>query len=1202
MEKPTLNHLILFLERRAQTNAAATSTLLGSSQRHEVKKPIRRAGIYNTVAAPRNRHQCRLCDEEHPLYKCIKFRELAVKNRWQKAKDARVCIKCLSMHDPKQKCSLNFDKCPVCAKPHNRLLCYDDEKRRLEADGDSSLETAIQKASINHIVLKGDTTTILGTAEVEVLNTICPDSKIRCLCDSGSMLNLITEETVRKLGLNPAKARIQLNGVGDQINGVSNGLVSVRLGPNFGGRVTLEAMFFVVNKITMPLPVQKVPSNWIDSSTIGDLADPKFDQPGSIDALLSVNIWAAIVQPGIRNLTDNLIGQKTKFGWVLYGSLNPIRRTAVKRKIYVSAALTEAPTTEVIENLNRFWEIEETPKKKLRTEIEAKCEDHFMRTYYRTSSGRYGVQLPFNELFIHLGKSRENAKRQFISQEKRLMSNPEIHAQYVQFMREYLQNGHMSLAAESDEGYYTPHHCVVTAKKFRTVFNASCPTSTGLSLNGVQMTGEKLQDDLAKLLLNFRRYKIAFTADIKKMYRQIEVHPRDRKYQKIYWRESPLEPLLTYELNTVTYGQAAAPHCAVRALQQCAKDYQSEYPVGSQQALKCFYMDDYLGGADDVEAAKNVRHELVSLLNHGGFELAKWCSNHPNIVKIDEQRQQEGISCEEPESTSILGLRWMPETDVFTFNIAPIRSKPTWTKREVMSEVGRLYDPTGFAAPIIISAKLVVQKIWQAGGEWDQPIPVDIAEEWEDIIDILPSMNDITIPRWLNITSSHGCTLFGFCDASEVAYSAAVYMRTSQHRKIDGDDFVTLLVQSKTKVAPLKQKYTVPRMELLAAELLAGLMENVREIFAENILDCYYWSDSRIALSWIRKEPALLRGLEANRVNNIRQRSDPNKWFYVPTYHNPADLATRARNDFIRKQDLWYFGPKFMTRDEDEWADFGIDRYLPPGIEEMRIIQTAEKQPDGSELTFAEEMDSEIKKRKLRSFEIYQNSRERSPSVMDLNLEEPVGLVLKTEIKTKPQSAEEPNPRLLCKEACVNVLVAPTLDPLTRTILNAKSRKMHVSKLLETYEDVDKLINVISYLLRAFKRDRQIGPLTPEERSVATTYAIREQQQELMPLTMKSIQSGNPRIREKSYRELSLFINNNDLLIHLDGRVKNPSIPYVFRNPIILPPEGLLTKKIFEKAHRKTFHGGAQQMLAYVRQQFWVPKARQLAKEVNMPV
>lgn len=87
------------------------------------------------------------------------------------------------------------------------------------------------------------------------------------------------------------------------------------------------------------------------------------------------------------------------------------------------------------------------------------------------------------------------------------------------------------ISEREESGYYTPHHGVLTASKFRVVFNSFSPTSTGLSLNNCQLVGPKLQDDLADLLLRFRRYEYALTADIAKMFRQIEIHEEDRKYQ-----------------------------------------------------------------------------------------------------------------------------------------------------------------------------------------------------------------------------------------------------------------------------------------------------------------------------------------------------------------------------------------------------------------------------------------------------------------------------------------------------------------------------------------------------------------------------------------------------------------------------------------------------------------------------------------------
>lgn len=196
------------------------------------------------------------------------------------------------------------------------------------------------------------------------------------------------------------------------------------------------------------------------------------------------------------------------------------------------------------------------------------------------------------------------------------------------------------------------------------------------------MIGEKLQTDLSLLLIQFRRNTVALTADIKKMYRQVEVHPRDRKFQKIFWREHDKQPLQIYELNTITYGQAAAPHCAVRALQQCAHDHEKDFPLSSENAMKFFYMDDYLGGGDTIEEVQKIKNELENLLSKGGFELSKWCSNKWNILTDENAKQDlnDGIPLDDYEMKSILGLHWLPLEDAFHFKIEPIQERNPWTK------------------------------------------------------------------------------------------------------------------------------------------------------------------------------------------------------------------------------------------------------------------------------------------------------------------------------------------------------------------------------------------------------------------------------------------------------------------------------------------------------------------------------------------
>ncbi|GAB1865906.1 Gag-pol polyprotein [Camponotus japonicus] len=86
------------------------------------------------------------------------------------------------------------------------------------------------------------------------------------------------------------------------------------------------------------------------------------------------------------------------------------------------------------------------------------------------------------------------------------------------------------------------------------------------------------------------------------MYRQINVHPKDWKYQRILW--STLEDHFdTYELTTVTYGMACAPYLALRTILQL-EDEKMNYPLAIPCLIKGRYVDDVFGGAESPEAVK----------------------------------------------------------------------------------------------------------------------------------------------------------------------------------------------------------------------------------------------------------------------------------------------------------------------------------------------------------------------------------------------------------------------------------------------------------------------------------------------------------------------------------------------------------------------------------------------------------------------
>lgn len=165
------------------------------------------------------------------------------------------------------------------------------------------------------------------------------------------------------------------------------------------------------------------------------------------------------------------------------------------------------------------------------------------------------------------------AAQRFEYLERRLEQNKDLGVAYRSFMKEYETLGHMSVAKNPGR-YIISHNAVwkqeIGESKSRVVFDASARSVSGKSLNDTLYVGPKLQGDIVDVLLGFRLYRFAFSADICKMYRQIKVNADYRGYQHVLWRATPVDALKEYELNTVTYGVNSAPFLALRVLHDIA--------------------------------------------------------------------------------------------------------------------------------------------------------------------------------------------------------------------------------------------------------------------------------------------------------------------------------------------------------------------------------------------------------------------------------------------------------------------------------------------------------------------------------------------------------------------------------------------------------------------------------------------------------
>lgn len=927
-ELPTIEQLLQFLEDRFRA-------LEFSAARTPSTSRIRtRQQAFHTIAA-----QCRLCQgPQHPLRQCAKFIAMSPTQRLGHVNKAKLCKNCFAFSHPTSACR-SSGTCNTCGERHHSLLHMVPNNNRISAATTTSSSTSSpstaaagssglksQDPNTNSLVARPSTSAsddgILATALVIVKAFDGKSHVFRALLDNASQESFVSRRVVQFLGLTPSATSMTVSGVGQSQAPRPLGEIQFQFSAHHDSSFSMAINAFVLPVITHTLPARNVQVGQTLVEQL-ELADPSYGTPGPIDILLSATVFAELTLPSVRKEANaSTVAIETKLGWVLFGAATHSITSRHRTCFHVAA------DDQVSAALQDFWKVEEvsvTPRLSMNDE---KCEQLYHTTHTRNSDGRYIVQLPFMEDPPILGTSRDRAVSRFLQVERKLSSNPKLRDDYAKCINEYLELGHMHpvCITESElihhrpdgtstqRSYYLPHHAVIkeesTTTKLRVVFDASAKSSNGVSLNSAMLIGPVLQDTLFDLLIRWRIPRIVIKADIAKMYRQVLVANHHQPYQRIVWRNSPTEPLQDFQLRTVTFGTAAAPYLAIKTLQQLANDESMRFPLGAAMLKRDFYVDDLLSGANSVSEAIEMQRQVTELLNHGGFDIRKWSSNDHQVT--DDINEDARELCSDASTLKALGIVWCPLRDTLSIKVSTLLNDIT-SKRTLLSEVAKLFDPLGWMAPSIIRMKLLLQQLWLAGLNWDEPLPITIQAEWTQFQGQLPLIHTIAIPRWLNTAPNVTIELHGFSDASEKAYAAAVYVRIPT-----GYDIWSVhLITAKTRVAPVKQ-ISLPRLELCGAVLLAKLLVAVQSIVhAQSI---HAWTDSEIVLSWLQGLPNRWQTFVGNRVGEIHTILDAGVWHHVPSKDNPADCASRGITlDQLVAHPIWWHGPGWLSKDSSQW-------------------------------------------------------------------------------------------------------------------------------------------------------------------------------------------------------------------------------------------------------------------------------------------
>ena len=321
--------------------------------------------------------------------------------------------------------------------------------------------------------------------------------------------------------------------------------------------------------------------------------------------------------------------------------------------------------------VERLWQHErEMEAAKLRnmsspsrkTSLQLHAEDVFRNTI-RMVQGSYEVGLIWKpgKGLVDLPNNYLEAKRIFLEQERRMEREPQLRAEYIKICVSWLKEASFVEIpnSPSDLGFYIPHFMVIrldkTTTKYRLVMHGAMEFQ-GHSINHFLESGSNQINNLFHILLRLRREQYVLTGDVESMFMRIKVRESDCPALRIFFRESPKEPLRVLEGRKHLFGLTCSPFVAVMTMKYHAEAKRSELPVAREIVVNDMMVDDFcISGASLAHLAR-ARQEMEELCASMGMRIHKYASNHPILLEgLGEKDIAKTIEIGDPEDNC--GLR-----------------------------------------------------------------------------------------------------------------------------------------------------------------------------------------------------------------------------------------------------------------------------------------------------------------------------------------------------------------------------------------------------------------------------------------------------------------------------------------------------------------------------------------------------------------
>ena len=346
-----------------------------------------------------------------------------------------------------------------------------------------------------------------------------------------------------------------------------------------------------------------------------------------------------------------------------------------------------------------------------------------------------------------------------------------------------------------------------------------------------------------------RFYPLLLTGELQKAFLQVRIKEEDRDALRFHRKPRSQTDIETFRFTRALFGLTSSQFLLCGVIQQQLQAREQREPELISLIKKSPYVDDLISGAPSVKEAYQQKEGSTKSFADAKFTLHKWNSNAPELEgdDIPSNSEDQSFPLQQLGSSTtvtgskLFGLPWDKIADTWCVPQQP--ADPT--KREILSQLAKVYDPLGLVSSTTLCGKLIFRDICVRKFPWDTPIPADLDERWKKWRGGVPGSLCVTraISTFRRSTAAPptqhhsfftNYPLHSFRDASSQGVCAAVYAVVKEESGTNQG-----LITAKSRLA--KQNLTIPRLELVAGHMATNIAVNVQEALSDNHPHIYCW-------------------------------------------------------------------------------------------------------------------------------------------------------------------------------------------------------------------------------------------------------------------------------------------------------------------------------------------------------------------------